>query len=76
MQRAKIMFSKAFYGLLPFVTNVGAGIRKTQANVMMKREDWRLKEKWFESSTHITVWRIIHNVGVIKMITCSVISDN
>lgn len=49
------MFSKAFYGLLPDVTNVGARIRKTQANVMMKRKDWRLKEKWLESSTHATV---------------------
>lgn len=49
------MFSKAFCGLLPVVTNVGAGIRKTRANVMMKRKDWRLKEKWFESSTHTTV---------------------
>lgn len=70
------MFSKAFCGLLPVVTNVGAVIRKTQANVMMKRKDWRLKEKWFESSTRTTVGRIIHNVGVIKMIMRSVISDN
>lgn len=49
------MFSKALYGLLPVVTNVGAGTRKTQANVMMKKEEWRLKEKWFEISTHTTV---------------------
>lgn len=49
------MFSKAFYGLLPVVTNVGAGIRKMQANVMMKRKDWRLKEKWFESCTRTAV---------------------
>jgi len=48
------MFSKALYGLLPVVTNAGKGIRKTQANVMKKKE-WRLKEKWFESSTHTTV---------------------
>lgn len=33
------MFSRALYGLLPVVTNVGAGIRKTQANVMMKKEE-------------------------------------
>lgn len=49
------MFSKAFYGLLPVVTNVGVGIRETQTSVMTKRKDWRLKEKWFESSTHTTV---------------------
>ena len=49
------MFSKALYGLLPVVTNAGAGIRKTQANVMMKKEEWRLKEKWFESSTRATI---------------------
>lgn len=33
------MFSRALCGLLPVVTNVGAGIRKTQANVMMKKEE-------------------------------------
>lgn len=70
----KITFSKALYGLLPVVTNGGAGIRKTQANVMMKKEEWRLKEKWFESSTHTTVWRIIYEACVMKMIMCSVTS--
>lgn len=69
----KIMFSKALYGLLPVVTNVGAGTRKTQAKVMMKKEEWRLKEKWFESSTRTTVWRIIYEACVMKMIMCSVI---
>lgn len=69
----KLMFSKALYGLLPVVTNAGAGIRKTQANVMMKKEEWRLKEKWFESSTHATIWRIIYEACVMKMIMCSVI---
>lgn len=49
------MFSEALHGLLPVVTNVGVGIRKTQTNVMTKKEEWRLKEKWFESSTHTTI---------------------
>lgn len=49
------MFSEVLYGLLPGVTNVAAGIRKTQANVLMKKEEWRLKEKWFESSTLTSV---------------------
>lgn len=51
----KIMFSEALHRLLPVVTNVGVGIRKTQTNTMMKKEEWRLKAKWFENSTHATI---------------------
>lgn len=41
----KIMFFKALSGVFPVVTNVSAGVTKTQTNVMVKKEEWRLKEK-------------------------------